>query len=198
MPCSTEPQNATNLQLLIEACIRIAKQRLKSLAMVVPSDACQAFHKLQSQGHDSSQTPWNKVIGLRNALVHDYLDLDAEIVKGVIRNRDYRSLLAFSAVLLRIVTAVGGVAAQLPADRAVVDAKLSGDLTSAHAQVMTGIDLVSLGLGQLSVSHALLHFGRWAEKGTGPPASTSWAKVLRLLYESRLDIGEVHARYKTT
>lgn len=61
---------------------------------------------------------------------------------------------------LRIVTAVGGVTAQLPADRAVVDAKLSGDLTSAHAHVMTGIDLVSLGLGQLSISHDLLHFGR--------------------------------------
>ncbi|WP_458526446.1 type VII toxin-antitoxin system HepT family RNase toxin [Onishia taeanensis] len=85
-----------NLQLLTEACIGIAKQRLKSLAMVVPSDARQAFQKLQSQGHDSSQTPWNKVIGLRNALVHDYLNLDAEIVKGIIRNRDYRSLLAFA------------------------------------------------------------------------------------------------------
>lgn len=62
--------------------------------------------------------------------------------------------------LLRIVTAVDGVSTQLPADRAVVDAKLSGYLASAHAQAITGIDLVSLGLGQLSVSHALLHFGR--------------------------------------
>ena len=62
--------------------------------------------------------------------------------------------------LLRIVTAVGGVSTQLPADRAVVDAKLSGYLASAHAQVITGIDLGSSGLGQLSVSHALLHFGR--------------------------------------
>ncbi|MBB3229735.1 HepT-like ribonuclease domain-containing protein [Halomonas stenophila] len=69
---------------------------LKSLGMVVPSDARQAFTKLQSLGHDSSGTPWNKVIGLRNALVHDYPNLDAEIVKGIIRQRDYRSLLAFA------------------------------------------------------------------------------------------------------
>ncbi|MDN3554917.1 type VII toxin-antitoxin system HepT family RNase toxin [Halomonas maura] len=85
-----------NLQLLTEACIGIAKQRLKSLGMVVPSDARQAFTKLQSLGHDSSGTPWNKVIGLRNALVHDHLNLDAEIVKTIIRQRDYRSLLAFA------------------------------------------------------------------------------------------------------
>nr|WP_240724554.1 hypothetical protein [Halomonas borealis] len=54
----------------------------------------------------------------------------------------------------------GGVAAKLTADRAAVEAQLSADLALAYAQVITGVDLVSLGLGQLSVSHALLHFGR--------------------------------------
>ncbi|MBB3142011.1 type VII toxin-antitoxin system HepT family RNase toxin [Halomonas organivorans] len=85
-----------NLQLLTEACIGIAKQRLKSQGLVVPSDARQAFAKLQTQGHDHSGTPWNKVIGLRNALVHDYLNLDSDIVKNIIRQRDYQSLLAFA------------------------------------------------------------------------------------------------------
>ncbi len=28
------------------------------------------------------------------------------------------------------------------------------------AQIIAGVDLVSLGMGRLSVSHALLHFGR--------------------------------------
>ncbi|MEA3252479.1 MAG: DUF86 domain-containing protein [Pseudomonadota bacterium] len=91
-----------NLQLLTEACIGIAKQRLKSLGVVVPSDARQAFSKLQSLNHDRSGTPWNKIIGLRNALVHDYLNLDAEIVKTIIRQRDYRSLLDFAEVQLRV------------------------------------------------------------------------------------------------
>ncbi|GAA5176849.1 hypothetical protein GCM10023342_23400 [Modicisalibacter zincidurans] len=90
-----------NLQLLTEACIGIAKQRLKSLGVVVPSDARQAFSKLQSLNHDRSGTPWNKIIGLRNALVHDYLNLDAEIVKAIIRQRDYRSLLDFAERQLR-------------------------------------------------------------------------------------------------
>lgn len=40
-----------------------------------------------------------------------------------------------------------------------MDAKLSGDLSSAHAHVMMGMDLVSSGLDQLSVCRALLHFG---------------------------------------
>jgi hypothetical protein len=41
-----------------------------------------------------------------------------------------------------------------------VNTELAGDLPLAHAQVIAGVTLVSLGLGQLSVSHALLHFGR--------------------------------------
>ncbi len=90
-----------NLQLLTEACIGIAKQRLKSLGVVVPSDARQTFSKLQSLGHDSSGTPWHKIIGLRNALVHDYLNLDAEIVEAIIRQRNYRSLLDFAEAQLQ-------------------------------------------------------------------------------------------------
>ncbi|TFH87412.1 DUF86 domain-containing protein [Billgrantia azerbaijanica] len=90
-----------NLQLLTEAGIGIAKQRLKSLGAVVPSDARQAFAKLQALGHDSSDTPWNKVIGLRNALVHDYLNLDAEIVESIIRRRDYQKLFDFAEAQLQ-------------------------------------------------------------------------------------------------
>lgn len=85
-----------NLQLLTEACIGIAKQRLKSLDSVVPSDARKAFEKLRSLGYDTSDIPWNKVIGLRNALVHDYLNLDDSIVAGIIRRREYQQLLDFA------------------------------------------------------------------------------------------------------
>ncbi|MGJ7461837.1 HepT-like ribonuclease domain-containing protein [Halomonas sp. MA07-2] len=47
-------------------------------------------------GHDSSGTPWHKVIGLLNALVHDYLNLDAAINKDIIRRCDYQRLLDFA------------------------------------------------------------------------------------------------------
>jgi uncharacterized protein YutE (UPF0331/DUF86 family) len=90
-----------NLQQLTEACIGIAKRRLMALGQVVPSEARQAFAKLHGLGHDHSGTPWNKVIGLRNALVYDYLNLDAGIVESVIRQRDYQRLLDFAEAQLR-------------------------------------------------------------------------------------------------
>jgi len=90
-----------NLQLLTGACIGIAKQRLKALGQVAPSEARQAFAKLHGLGHDHSGPPWNKVIGLRNALVYDYLNLDAGIVESVIRQRDYQRLLDFAEAQLR-------------------------------------------------------------------------------------------------
>lgn len=85
-----------NLQLLTEACIGIAKQRLKSLGSVVPSDARKAFEKLRGLGYDDSDLPWNKVIGLRNALVHDYLNVDDSIVAGIISRKEYQQLLEFA------------------------------------------------------------------------------------------------------
>lgn len=91
-----------NLQLLTEACIGIAKQRLKSLGAVVPSDTRQAFAKLQSLGHDDSGIPWNKVVGLRNALVHDYLNLDLGIVDTIIRQQEYRILIRFAERQLKV------------------------------------------------------------------------------------------------
>lgn len=85
-----------NLQLLTEACIGIVKQRLKSLGSVVPSDARKAFDKLRSLGYDDSDIPWSKVIGLRNALVHNYLNLDDSIVAGIISRKEYQQLLEFA------------------------------------------------------------------------------------------------------
>lgn len=89
-----------NLQLLTEACIGIAKQRLKALGKVVPNDARQAFERLRQLGHDSSNVPWRKVVGLRNALVHDYLNLDPAVVLQVIQTRDYRQLEEFARAQL--------------------------------------------------------------------------------------------------
>ncbi len=90
-----------NLQLLTGACIGITKQRLKSQGVVVPSDARKAFDKLRSLGHDTSHIPWNKVVGQRNALVHDYLNLDDTIVEGIISRKDYQQLLDFAEAQLK-------------------------------------------------------------------------------------------------
>ncbi len=85
-----------NLQLLVEACIGIAKQLLKSRGQQVPSDARRAFEKLRGLGLDKTDIPWNKVIGMRNALVHDYLNLDRERITAIIREKHYQQLILFA------------------------------------------------------------------------------------------------------
>jgi uncharacterized protein YutE (UPF0331/DUF86 family) len=85
------------LQLLVEACIGIAKQTLKGQGKEVPSEARQAFSKLRMLGLDPTDAQWDKIIGMRNALVHDYLNLDPERVLDVIRQGRYKVLVEFAS-----------------------------------------------------------------------------------------------------
>lgn len=89
------------LQLLVEACIGIAKQTLKAQGKEVPSEARQAFSKLRMLGLDTTNAEWGKIIGMRNALVHDYLNLDPERVLDVIRQGHYKVLLEFAKERLK-------------------------------------------------------------------------------------------------
>lgn len=74
------------LQVSIEACIGVAKHWAKALASHTPQDAYQAFEILAQRGELSPDTliGWRKITGLRNALVHDYLNIDPEIIRSVI------------------------------------------------------------------------------------------------------------------
>ena len=78
------------LQVSIEACIGVAKHWAKALASHTPQDAYQAFEILAQRGELSPDTliGWRKIIGLHNALVHDYLNIDPEIIRSVIA-QDY-------------------------------------------------------------------------------------------------------------
>lgn len=89
-----------NLQLLVEACIGIAKQTLKSEGLEVPGDARQAFAKLKAKGLDTTAVPWPQVIGMRNALVHDYLNLEPERITEVIESGEYLALFDFALMRL--------------------------------------------------------------------------------------------------
>jgi len=89
------------LQVLVEACIGIAKQRLKAQGKVVPTEAREAFTRLRDLGMDHSGTDWRKVVGLRNALVHDYLNLDPDIIKDILLQAYYQSLLNFAQEQLK-------------------------------------------------------------------------------------------------
>jgi uncharacterized protein YutE (UPF0331/DUF86 family)/predicted nucleotidyltransferase len=89
-----------NLQLLVEACIGLAKRVLKGHGCIPPSEARKAFEKLAAKGLDNSTIEWTKVIGMRNAIVHDYLDIDAARITTVLKNRDYLKLFEFAAQYL--------------------------------------------------------------------------------------------------
>lgn len=83
------------LQLLIEATIGVAKQALRAQGLALPLEARDAFGKLRLSGADKTTVDWNRVIGMRNALVHDYLNLDPERITEVLRSGKYRELLSF-------------------------------------------------------------------------------------------------------
>lgn len=89
------------LQVLIESCVGIAKHWAKKITGDVSSEPRKAIEALQDRGVIDSSIPWRKVIGLRNVLVHDYLDTDVEILESLIRNEYYRPLLDFARKGLR-------------------------------------------------------------------------------------------------
>lgn len=74
------------LQILIENAIGKAKQLLKSQGEVVPVSAYDAFAALARREvipHD--QLPaWNAIIGLRNRIVHDYMNIDMQRVQELV------------------------------------------------------------------------------------------------------------------
>ncbi|MDV5389974.1 type VII toxin-antitoxin system HepT family RNase toxin [Shewanella xiamenensis] len=87
-PLSNLEDRAAERTLLvsIEACIGIAKHWAKAQAGHSPQDAYQAFEILCQRGTQPADelNDWRKVIGLRNALVHDHLNIDPEIIRSVI------------------------------------------------------------------------------------------------------------------
>ena len=60
---------------------------------------------------------------------------------------------------LRRIASLKPIALYLPANGAAVNSNSLGYLSLANASLKISKNLVSLGLGQLPVSHALLHFG---------------------------------------
>ena len=66
------------LQVLIENAIGKAKQLLKANEKVVPVSAYHAFAALASAGliREDELKAWNAMIGIRNRIVHDYMNID--------------------------------------------------------------------------------------------------------------------------
>lgn len=86
------------LQELVEACIGVSKHLLKQQNKVLPSDAYAVFEKLMELQLIPSEEndEWKRVVGMRNAIVHDYLNLDEKVIRGVIANKMYLKLRIFA------------------------------------------------------------------------------------------------------
>jgi len=86
------------LQTLVEACIGVSKHWLKQQNKVLPTDAYSVFEKLMElqliPAEDALE--WQRIIGMRNAIVHDYLNLDEKVIKAIVVNKMYLKLQAFA------------------------------------------------------------------------------------------------------
>ncbi|AJD48537.1 hypothetical protein S7S_10625 [Isoalcanivorax pacificus W11-5] len=85
------------LQLLIENAIGKAKHILKAHSLPVPVSAYDAFRDLAAMSRPaiSDLEQWYGVIGLRNRIVHDYLNLDMQHVLRLVSNNAHMFIYDF-------------------------------------------------------------------------------------------------------
>lgn len=85
------------LQVVSENAIGKAKHLVKATGQPAPVSAYEAMQTLGRLRQWSSETitEWNSVIGLRNRIVHEYMNLDLQIVMRLIERRRYQFILDF-------------------------------------------------------------------------------------------------------
>lgn len=85
------------LQVLIENAIGKAKHLLKAKQQVIPVSASDVFQLLQQLNLISAveKRQWDKTIGFRNTVVHEYMNVSEDIVFAIIRNQEYQFTLNF-------------------------------------------------------------------------------------------------------
>jgi uncharacterized protein YutE (UPF0331/DUF86 family) len=85
------------LQVLIENAIGKAKQLLKQRNNAVPISAYDAFKQLSLEGllPTSSLADWNAVVGLRNRIVHDYMNIDMNQLLPLVSEQKYDFVVDF-------------------------------------------------------------------------------------------------------
>lgn len=85
------------LQVLVENAIGKAKHTVKACNVPVPVSAYDAFSSLNQLGRLGGGTieEWNSIIGLRNRIVHDYMNIDMAFVLKLVRDQRYRLVTEF-------------------------------------------------------------------------------------------------------
>lgn len=85
------------LQVLVENCIGKAKRLLKARGEPVPTSAYDSFTALAHLGllAPADVAAWHASVGLRNRIVHDYMNLDMSIVLTLVTQQRYVMLSDF-------------------------------------------------------------------------------------------------------
>lgn len=85
------------LQVLTENAIGKAKHMLKADGEPVPVSAYDAFASLARRGAVPAEelARWNNAIGIRNRIVHDYMNIDMNVVFDLVREAKYRFVAEF-------------------------------------------------------------------------------------------------------
>lgn len=92
-----------NLQRACEATIDIAMYIISNRKLGIPQTKKEAFKKLEDNNIISKEMSKNmqNMIGFRNIAVHDYKEIDEEILKEVIENR-LEDLIEFARQMLNL------------------------------------------------------------------------------------------------
>jgi len=85
------------IQVLVENAIGKAKQVLKVAGKQVPLSAYDSFICLEELGvvKNINLSEWNAAIGLRNRIVHDYMNIDMLRVLELVKKEQYRFITDF-------------------------------------------------------------------------------------------------------
>lgn len=79
------------IQVLVENAVGKSKLLLKAAKKQVPLSAYDSFVALSELGYITEQQlpAWNAAIGLRNRIVHDYMNIDMQRVLELVRKKQY-------------------------------------------------------------------------------------------------------------
>lgn len=85
------------LQVLVENAIGKAKHLLKAANREIPVSAYDTFVVLVDAGlvNHEQLSDWNRAVGLRNRIVHDYMNIRMELVLELISKGDYQFVVDF-------------------------------------------------------------------------------------------------------
>ena len=91
------------LQILIESLIGLARYTLEIMFNVHVAKSREAIDILHLKGifDDHTYQQLNKMIGFRNVLVHDYLNLNPAIIQSIVKQNHYNLIVQQLQILLK-------------------------------------------------------------------------------------------------